>query len=271
MEELHNNFFTSQDSNKNEDLEIIESDDLFLNLEGFDGPIDLLLELAKKQKVDLYNISILELAEQYIKYIENVKKLNLEIATEYLVMAAWIAFLKSRILLPEEEEEEVSSEEMSEALAFQLRRLDAMRRVGNDLFELKLLHRDRFSKGINIEEKKIINFEDNTNLSDLIISYSALIRSQNLTDYVPKLKKLETIEVALSRLNKMMNSHQDWTQLSLFLPKGLDIRKSVYDCSVLAATFSASLELVKKGEIELKQSVPFGDIFLRPKVGGKHE
>ena len=127
MEELHNNFVTSQDSNKNEDLETIESDDLFLNLEGFDGPIDLLLELAKKQKVDLYNISILELAEQYIKYIENVKKLNLEIATEYLVMAAWIAFLKSRILLPEEEEEEVSSEEMSEALAFQLRRLDAMR------------------------------------------------------------------------------------------------------------------------------------------------
>ena len=110
-------------------------------------------------------------------------------------MAAWIAFLKSRILLPEEEEEEVSSEEMSEALAFQLRRLDAMRRVGNDLFELNLLYRDRFSKGINIEEKKIINFEDNTNLSDLIISYSALIRSQNLTDYVPKLKKLETIEV----------------------------------------------------------------------------
>ena len=90
-------------------------------------------------------------------------------------------------------------------------------------------------------------------------------------DYLTKLKKLETIEGALSILNKMMNSHQDWTQLSLFLPKGLDIRKSVYDCSVLAATFSASLELVKKGEIELKQSVPFGDIFLRPKVGGKHE
>ena len=121
--------------------------------------------------------------------------------------------------------------------------------MGNDLFELNLLYRDRFSKGINIEEKKIINFEDNTNLSDLIISYSALIRSQNLTDYVPKLNKLETIEVALSRLNKMMNSHQDWTQLSLFLPKGLDIRKSVYDCSVLAATFSASLELVKKEKL----------------------
>ena len=269
MDEHHKNFFRNEDSDSNKNS-IVNSEIFLLDLGEFDGPIDMLLELARKQKVDLYNISILELAEQYIKYIENVKRLNLEVASEYLVMAAWIAFLKSKILIPDEEDDELSSEEMSEALAFQLRRLDAIKTAGSKLFELNLLNDTRFAKGQDIDEKKIINFEDSTNLTDLILSYSSLIRNQNLSEYVPKLKKLETIEVALERLNKMMGKHQDWRQLSLFLPEGLNINNSIYDCSVLAATFSASLELVRKGEIELKQSIPFGDIFLRPKVGGKN-
>ena len=265
MEEIQNTLSVNASLNVDDDDIEIESNNLMLDLNGFDGPIDLLLELAKKQKVDLLEVSILELAEQYIDYIENVKRLNLEIAAEYLVMAAWIAFLKSKILLPVEDLEEVSSEELSEALAFQLKRLDAMRNVGKKLFELKLLNRNRFGRGVNIKETKIVNFEDSTTLTDLIISYSSVVRSQNLSNYVPQLKKLETIESALKRLNKMLKQEHNWKQLSLFLPEGLNINNSIFDCSVLAATFSASLELVRTGNIELKQSVPFGDILIRSK------
>lgn len=263
MEEIQNTLGLNTNLNLDEDVTETESNGLMLDLNGFDGPIDLLLELAKKQKVDLLEVSVLDLAEQYINYIENAKRLNLEIAAEYLVMAAWIAFLKSKILLPEEESEELTTEELSEALAFQLKRLDAMRRVGKKLFELELLNKSRFSKGVDIGETKIIHFEDSTTLTDLIISYSSVIRNHNLSNYVPQLKKLETIESALNRLNKMLKQEHKWTQLSLFLPDGLNINNSIFDCSVLAATFSASLELVRTGDIELKQSVAFGDIFIR--------
>jgi len=265
MEEIQNTLSSNSNFNIDEDITELDSKNFLLDLKGFDGPIDLLLDLAKKQKVDLLEVSILELAEQYISYIENAKRLNLEVAAEYLVMAAWIAYLKSKILLPEEELEEVSSDELSEALAFQLKRLDSMRSAVKQLFELKLLNKDRFCRGINIKETKIINFEDSTTLSDLIVSYSSIIRAKNRSDYIPQLKKLETIESALNRLNKMIGKDQDWKQLSLFLPEELNIKKSIYDSSVLAATFSASLELVRKGEIELKQSLPFGDIFIRAK------
>tara|TARA_B100000686_G_scaffold355182_1_gene470750 strand:+ start:2766 stop:3575 length:810 start_codon:yes stop_codon:yes gene_type:complete len=265
MEEIQNTLSSDNNFNAEAQFTEIESNNFHLDLNGFDGPIDLLLELAKKQKVDLLEVSVLDLAEQYISYIENAKRLNLEIAAEYLVMAAWIAFLKSKILLPEEELEGVSSEELSEALAFQLKRLDAMRNAGKKLFELELLNKNRFCRGVDIEETRIVNFEDNTTLTDLIISYSSVIRSQNLSNYVPQLKKLETIESALNRLNKMLKQEHNWKQLSLFLPEGLNINNSIFDCSVLAATFSASLELVRTGDIELKQSVPFGDIFIRSK------
>ena len=145
MEEIKYNI----DENSESSLEIKDNslydDVLLLNINGFEGAIDLLLELARRQKVDLLNISILELAEQYLKYVENANKLNLEIASDYLVMAAWLAFLKSKILLPEEEEDQFSGEELSEALRIQLSRLQSMREAGKKLFELDLLYIDTVS------------------------------------------------------------------------------------------------------------------------------
>ena len=266
MEEIKYNF----DENSESSLEIkdnsLNDDVLLLNINGFEGAIDLLLELARRQKVDLLNISILELAEQYLTYVKNANKLNLEIASDYLVMAAWLAFLKSKILLPEEEEEQLSGEELSDALRIQLSRLQSMREAGKKLFELDLLYIDRFPKGIISKEIKIINIEDNTNLNDLLFSYSNIIRSKNLNDYKPPIKKLETIESALKRLNKLLNNDKDWQQLSLFLPEDLDINDNIFNSSVLAATFSATLELAKKGKVEIRQLNPFGEIFIRNKL-----
>ena len=140
-----------------------------------------------------------------------------------------------------------------------------MREAGKKLFELDLLYIDRFPKGIISKEIKIINIEDNTNLNDLLFSYSNIIRGKNLKDYKPPIKKLETIESALKRLNNLLNNDKDWQQLSLFLPEDLDINDNIFNSSVLAATFSATLELAKKGKVEIRQLNPFGEIFIRNK------
>ena len=266
MEEIKYNI----EENSEDSLEIIDNslnnDVLLLNINGYEGAIDLLLELARRQKVDLLNISILELAEQYLAYVKNANKLNLEIASDYLVMAAWLAFLKSKILLPEEEEDELSGEALSDALIIQLNRLQSMRDAGKKLFQLDLLYIDRFPKGIISKEEKIINIEDNTNLNDLLFSYSNIVRGKNLINYKPPLKKLETIESALSRLNKLLNNDKDWQQLLLFLPEDLDANDNIFNSSVMSATFSATLELAKKGKVEIRQLNPFGEIFIRNKV-----
>jgi segregation and condensation protein A len=262
IEENEENFSNGIDSN-------LVDDGFLLNINGYEGAIDLLLELARRQKVDLLNISILELAEQYLEYIKNASKLNLEIASDYLVMAAWLAFLKSKILLPEEKEEELTGEELSEALKIQLSRLQAMRDMGKKLFDLNLLFVDRFPKGIISKEIKIIHTLDNTNLNDLLFSYSNVIRGKNLLDYEPPVKKLETVETALKRLNNLLSTNKEWKQLSLFLPKDLNKDDNIFNSSVLAATFTATLELAKKGKVEIRQLNPFGDIFIRNKVESK--
>jgi len=266
MEEIKHNI----EDNVLNDPEIIENaldtEVLLLNINGYEGAIDLLLDLARKQKVDLSSISILELADQYLEYVKNASKLNLELASDYLVMAAWLAFLKSKILLPDEDEEEITGEELSLALKLQLSKLQAMRDAGKKLFQKDLLYIDRFPKGTISKEVKIINIEDNTNLNDLLFSYSNIIRGKSLMDYEPPVKKLETIESALKRLNKLLNNEKDWQQLSLFLPEDLEVNDKVYNSSVLAATFSATLELAKKGKVEIRQINPFGEIFIRNKM-----
>ena len=260
----------SYDYNKANIIDVIDADskdNIFsLNINGYEGAIDLLLDLAKKQKVDLINISILELANQYLDYVENVKKLNLEIAAEYLVMAAWLAFLKSKMLLPEEVIEEMSGEELSEALKLQLNRLQSMRLAAANLFDLDLLYQNRFPRGSISKNEQVINKIDNTSLNELLFSYTNIVRGHNLIDYVPTVKKLESIESALKRLNKILSTNKEWEQLSLFLPENLSSDDNIFNSSVLAATFSATLELAKKGELEIKQLKPFGDIFIRSKV-----
>ena len=266
MEEIKYNIDGNSEDSLDSTDNIINDEVLLLNINGYEGAIDLLLDLAKRQKVDLLNISILELSEQYLQYVKNANKLNLEIASDYLVMAAWLAFLKSKILLPDEEEEELNGEELSKALKLQLTRLQAMRDAAKKLFKLDLLYTNRFPQGIISKEDKIIHVEDNTNLNDLLFSYSNVVRGKNLQNYKPPMKKLETIESALKRLNSLLNNDKDWQQLSLFLPAELDNSDNVFNSSVLAATFSATLELAKKGKVEIRQLNPFGDIFIRNKL-----
>ena len=266
MEEIKYNIEANSEDSFDTNGISLNDDVLLLNINGYEGAIDLLLELAKRQKVDLLNISILELAEQYLQYVKNANKLNLEIASDYLVMAAWLAFLKSKILLPDEEEEELTGEELSNALKLQLSRLQSMRDASKKLFKLDLLYISRFPKGIISVEDKIIHVEDNTNLNDMLFSYSNVVRGKNLMNYQPPMKKLETIESALKRLNSLLNNDKDWQQLSLFLPEDLDHSDNVFNSSVLAATFSATLELAKKGKVEIRQLNPFGDIFIRNKL-----
>ena len=232
-----------------------------VDLEGFEGPIDLLLALAREQKVDLAKISILALAEQYLAYIEQARELELEIAADYLVTAAWLAYLKSRLLLPQPSgDDEPSGEELAEALALRLRRLDAIRRAAQELLERPRLGYERFPRGqpegLRVRRKSRFR----VSLHELLqcyVEYRLRSRDQVLTlEPAPVVR----VEDALKRLTRMLGG-PDWQNLLMFLPTGLGderVRRSA-----LAAHLAASLELTRAGMIEVSQASPFGPIYLR--------
>jgi segregation and condensation protein A len=235
---------------------------LFLTLDGFEGPIDVLLSLARDQKVDLIHISILELAEQYLLFVQQAQLLNLEVAADYLVMAAWLAYLKSRLLLPKTAvEESLSSEEMAEALRFQLQRLEAMREVGKQLFKLPQLGNERYKRGLSeVVMDKFFPVYDLT-LFELLKVYGNLKSRSAETSLHIVPTTLFAVDEALKRLRSMIGSMPDWKTLVEFLPNGLNSR--LLARSAVASTFVASLELAKEGHIELRQDKLFGPIFLR--------
>ena len=236
---------------------------LVLDLEGFEGPIDALLALARQKTVDLIHISILKLADQYISFIEQARALRLEIAADYLVMAAWLAYLKSRLLLPaEDEDDEISGAELAEALAFQLRRLESMQQAGAKVMALPRLGMDIFARG-NPEGVEVIRtpvYE--LSLYDLLKSYG----SQQHRGTPPPLEILATelfsVDDALERLGRLLGAMPDWQTLMEFLPEGL--KNTMVYRSAVAATFTASLELARDGQVELRQSGTFSPIFMRP-------
>ena len=235
---------------------------LVLDLDGFEGPIDLLLSLAREQKVDLAKISILALADQYLDYVRNARMLKLELASDYLVMAAWLAYMKSRLLLPkEEDQEEESAEVLAEALALQLRRLDAMREVGQRLFTLNLLGRDVFPRGDPEEIKLVYRPFYEVALSDLLACYAAHRRRGALSQMSIPASSIYSVEAAVHRLSNLLGRAVDWVDLKKFLP--VDLVDNLVARSALASTFAASLELAKEGKIEVQQSVSFGPIYVR--------
>ncbi len=235
---------------------------LVLNLDGFEGPIDLLLSLSRAQKVDITKISILALAEQYLAFITNAQKVHLELAADYLVMAAWLAYLKSRLLLPDDHsEEQPSGQQMAEALAFQMQRLESMQEAGQRLFQMPMMGRDVFSIGAP-EGVEVINdavFEPS--LYELMRSYGAL-RSRN-TDTMLHItpQELFSVEQAVERLRQLLGDIPDWADLAGFLPK--DLKGSLIMRSALASTFAATLELVRQGQAELRQDGAFSPIYIR--------
>ena len=235
---------------------------LVLDLDGFEGPIDLLLSLSRDQKFDITTISILALADQYLAFIAEVQRVQLELAADYLVMAAWLAYLKSRLLLPDDQtEEQPTGQQMAEALAFQLRRLESMQEAGQKLFQRSLLGRDVFAVGAAEGVEVITEAVYEPSLYELLRCYGA-IRSRD-TDTMLHIapQELFSVEQAVDRLRHLLGSMPDWHDLSAFLPD--DLKGSLMVRSALASTFAATLELVRQGQVELRQDEAFDPIYIR--------
>jgi segregation and condensation protein A len=238
---------------------------LIVDVDGFEGPLDLLLTLSRTQKVDLRKVSVLQLAEQYLAFIEQAKTLRIELAADYLVMAAWLAFLKSRLLLPPDPEEEgPSGEELAAHLAFQLERLSAMRDVAAKLMARDQLGRDFFARGIPEDVTRTKRVTYTATLLDLMQGYSRIRTRDDFRPYVMDRDNVFTMEQALDRMRGLIGYAGEWADLTSYLPEGWELDPTRRR-SATAATFAASLELAKAGQIELRQGESFAPIQIRKK------
>ena len=246
-----------------------EDDDrqLVLDLDGYEGPIDVLLSLAREQKVDLAKISILALADQYLAFIAERRRLSLEIAADYLVMAAWLAYLKSRLLLPEPPEEEggPSGAELAEALSHRLRILEAMQRAGAALMALPQLGRDVFPRGRPEGLTVIARPTYALELFELLKAYAEQHRRTHTAVLTIVPSAFHSFDEAMQRLRRFVGHVPEWRDLMGFLPD--ELRGGVFGRSALASTFAATLELARSQQIELRQDRPFGPIYLRSPGG----
>ena len=258
MEEISNTYTIEPESR------IVSSDDLIVNLEGYEGPLDVLLVLAKSQKVDLMQISILQLTEQYLVFIAKVRERNLELAADYLVMAAWLAYLKSNLLIPREESgEELSAEEMAERLKLQLKKLEAIRQVSEKLMNLPRLGSDFFERGMPEGIRLIRTPEYYSSLYDLMKSYADQRYKTAYSSMTIERPPVYAMEDALVRLQRMIGSVPEWTRLETFLPREYSAGKGAR--TGVAGTLAASMELVREGLIEVQQLMPFGPVFIKSK------
>lgn len=233
---------------------------LTLDLDGWEGPLDLLLSLARAQKVDLAKISILALTEQYLSFIDNAKALKLEIAADYLVMAAWLAYLKSCLLLPKDPEVEPSPEEMAMRLQLRLQRLQAMREAGARLMARDRLGRDVFGRGAPEGLKVVRKAAWDANIYDLISAYGAVRARAEPPVHIVQRRPVMTLEQAIERVSRMIGALIDWTSLEAFIPVEA---QGDYRRSALASSFLAALELAKQGRLSLAQEAPFAPLLVR--------
>lgn len=240
------------------------SDDpqLVVDVDGFEGPLDLLLTLARSQKVDLTRISILALVEQYLAFVSDARLMRLELAADYLVMAAWLAYLKSRLLIPEQkDEDEPTGEELAAALAFRLQRLEAMRKAAEALMQRNRLGRDVFARGapqaLSVQRKSVWS----ATIYDLLTAYAAQRQRQSVTSVRVRLRTVWSLQEARDLLSRLVGRMADWAPINSYLVDYLVDESE--RATVLASTFSASLEMVREGQLELRQSDPFSPIYLR--------
>ena len=257
------------ESQTNFDIDLeqrIAGENLVIDVDGFEGPLDLLLTLARTQKVDMRKISILQLARQYLKFVEEAKRIRLELAADYLVMAAWLAFIKSRLLLPKEDNEDgPTGEELAAHLAFQLERLEAMRRSAAQLMARDQLGKDFFGRGILQDVKVKKNIVYKATVLDLMQAYARLRVKDNFKPlHIDDRNKIYSMEQALERMKSLIGHAIEWGSLEQFIPEGwLDDPKRRR--SVTASTFAAMLELVKLGKLELRQTNTFSEIEIKQK------
>lgn len=245
----------------------VAAEALIVDVGAFEGPLDLLLTLSRTQKVDLRQISILALAQQYLAFVEQAKALRLELAADYLVMAAWLAFLKSRLLLPPDPREAgPSGEELAAHLAFQLERLAAMREAAAQLMARDQLGRDFFARGITEDVQRVRRISYTATLLDLMQGYARIRTKDDFRPFVLDRDRVYTMEQALERMRGLIGFAGDWSDLTTWLPEGWQV-DPVMRRSATAATFAASLELAKAGKIELRQGETFAPIQIRKKAG----
>jgi segregation and condensation protein A len=237
---------------------------LMVDVEGFEGPLDLLLTLARQQKVDLAKISILALADQYLAFIEEARKMRLELAADYLVMAAWLAYLKSRLLLPEQHPAEgLSAEEMANALALRLRRLETIRKFAEQLINRPQLGRDVFQRGQPEPIAEIKHPQWSATLYDLLSAYASRrqIRSRSVVR-VPK-RTVWSLAEAREALERLVGQSMDWSPLDQYLVAYLTDPATT--ATVLASSFAAALEMIREGRLEAHQQGAFSPLYLRKK------
>jgi segregation and condensation protein A len=239
---------------------IRQSDELTLNLDGWEGPLDLLLSLARAQKVDLAQISILQLVEQYLAYLGEARALKLEIAADYLVMAAWLAYLKSCLLLPKDPEQDPSPEEIALRLQMRLQRLDAMREAGARLLGRDRIGRDVFLRGAPEGLRLIRKAAWQVRDFDLFAAYGVVRARTQPAMHVVHARAVMTLEEAIERVNKMIGMALEWTFLESFLPQSQDPQ---FRRSALASSFLAALELARRGRLEIAQDEAFAPIKLK--------
>ena len=238
---------------------------LVVDVDGFEGPLDLLLHLARTQKVDLARISIVALVEQYISFIEQARRMRLELAADYLVMAAWLAFLKSKLLIPRPPAEgEQSGEELAATLQFRLRRLEAMRDAAARLVNRNRLGRDVFARGM--PEMVIVDRrnEYSASLYDLLTAYAGQRQRQAMTNVHIAKRGVWSLKEARDILTRLVGDIRDWTALDMFLIRYLTSPKE--RATALASSFAASLELVREGELEVRQDGAFAPLYLRARA-----
>jgi segregation and condensation protein A len=231
--------------------DVSEEERLIVDIDGFEGPLDVLLTLSRTQKVDLKQISILELVKQYLEFVQQARELRLELAADYLVMAAWLAYLKSRLLLPEEDnEDELSAKELAARLTYQLQRLGAIRDRAAELMSRNQMGRDMFVRGAPEPVSVTLHHTYELSLYDLL---KADIRIHK--------RALYTLDKAIERLSEMLGVALDWTNLEQFMPQDIDDPQIVR--SAKASMFTASLELAKNGKADIIQKQIFGPLYIR--------
>jgi len=246
-----------------------DDDSLVLRLEGFEGPLDLLLDLARAQKVDLAKISILALVEQYLAVIEGARRVRLELAADWLVMAAWLTWLKSRLLLPDGAEAE-EGEQAADALAARLRDLSAIRAAAAWLSARPQLRHDVFARGAPEDHTEIDRSRLVLDTASLVRAYLQVMRQRNrVRRYQPRQLSLWSVKDALQRLGALLGSLPDWTSLDEFLPDA--IGNPLERRAALASTLLAGLEMARSGAIRLRQEEAFGPILVRRGPGGVEE
>jgi segregation and condensation protein A len=241
----------------------LQAEALIVDVDGYEGPLDLLLTLSRTQKVDLRKISILALARQYLAFIDQAKELRIELAADYLVMAAWLAFLKSRLLLPPDPTDEgPSGEDLAAHLAFQLERLAAMREAAAQLMGRDQKGRDFFARGLPEDVTRVRKVKWTATLLDLMQGYARIRTKDEFRPYAMDREHLMTMEQALDRMRHLIGFAGEWTDLASYLPEGWEANPARRR-SATASHFAASLELAKAGHIQIRQSGVFEPIQIR--------